>query len=262
MPAPPIPAAEATRRRLQRQRLRRRLMVFIYGVPLLLLLVALYYAYGPKPPRPPVVLPVSPEQAAAAAQRIDAVRQALTQPPSVNSSAAVGPSSGHASSSHASRPLRATLRSMPPPPVVEKRGPGGVDQVTMRVTQSDINAYLASNPKIHAFLLSRGIHAVSVELNPPDEITVRAAATYQGLSGNGVLTAALTPDPNTVIHLDITDARFGRLPPALIKATADQIVGRLLGRAHGALPLDVRSVQVVGTDLVLNGVRPPAPPHS
>ena len=64
----------------------------------------------------------------------------------------------------------------------------------------------------------------------------------------------MTPDPKTAVHLDVTDARFGRLPPPIVKAAADQIVGQFLGSPNRPPPLSVRKVEVRGTDLILTGV--------
>ena len=107
-------------------------------------------------------------------------------------------------------------------------GPQGEDVVTMQLSEADINAYLAGSKKLKASLEAKGVHAVSVELAPPNVITFHAAATLKGLSGNGLVAATLTPDPKTSVHLDITDARFGRLPPPIVKAAAGQIITRLL----------------------------------
>ena len=64
----------------------------------------------------------------------------------------------------------------------------------------------------------------------------------------------MTPDPKTSVHLDVTDARFGRLPPPIVKAAADQIITRLLVSPQRPPSLSVRKVEVKGTDLILTGV--------
>ena len=93
-----------------------------------------------------------------------------------------------------------------------------------------------------------------MELAPPNLITFHANATLQGVTGNGLVAAALTPDPKTAVHLEITDARFGRLPPPIVKAAAAQIIARLLVSPKRPLPLTIRTVEVRGTDLILTGV--------
>ena len=261
MPMPPVPAAEAARQRARRQRLRRRIMVAIYGVPLLLLALAVYLAYGPKPPPPPVVLPVSPQQAAAVAQRIDAVRQALIQPPPAPAVPGTAQSPLSGSGTRALPPLAhpaPPAHPMPPPPVEVTRRPNGNDQVTMRLSQTDVNAYLASDPKSVALLRAHGVQAVSVNFDPPNQITIHAAADFHGVSGDGIIHAAIVPDPQTGVRLNITDARFGRLPPPALTATANSLVNSLLRRQHAPLGLSIRSAQIDGTELVITGVRPAA----
>ena len=126
--------------------------------------------------------------------------------------------------------------------------------MTLQLSQADINAYLAGSKKLKTSLESKGVHAVSVELAPPNVITFHANATLKGLSGNGLVTAVMTPDPKTSVHLDITDARFGRLPPPIVKAAADQIITRLLVSPQRPPSLSVRKVEVKGSDLILTGV--------
>lgn len=258
MPSPPVPAAEAARQRARRKRLRRRLMAVVYGISLLLLAIALYLAYGPKPPPPPIVLPVSHQQAAAATSRIDAVRQALIQPPTAPAQASSAPNIAHASSGPHARVPSFPAHLVPPPPVEVTRRPNGGDMVTLRVSQSDVNAYLASDPKSIALLRAHGVHAVSVNFDPPNQITIHAAATFHGMSGNGIVTASLVPDPKTGMRLNIQDARFGRLPPSALTSAANTIVARVLQTHHAPLGLTIRSAQIVGTELVITGVRPQA----
>ncbi len=245
MPAPPVPAAEAMRLRARRSRLRRRLMIGIWGVPLAFLAAALYFAFGPKPPPPPRPLPVSPQQTATASQHIDAVRQALTQ------AAPERPPASPATQA----PVSPAPQGMPPPstPAPQTQTP----TQTLRVSQADLNTYLTGNTKIKTSLEAHGVHAATVELQAPSVITIHASVTFRGVSGDALMTAAMTPDPATAIHLDITDARFGRFPPPVIRAAASAILSQVLKRPSKPLPVTVQSVRVVGTDLVITETRRP-----
>ncbi|MBV9848133.1 MAG: hypothetical protein JO250_00455 [Armatimonadetes bacterium] len=246
MPAPPVPAAEAARQRAQRRRLRRRVIGVIYGIPLLLLACALYLYLGPKPPPPPAVLPVTPQRAAQATQRIDAVRQALTEPAPPEAPPAPTPGG---------KDTRQTApASGPLPPVRHVRGPQGEDLVTLQLSEADLNAFLSGNDKLKATLEAKGVHAVSVELTPPSGIILHANATLKGLTDNALVAATLSPDPQTAVRLNVTDARFGRLPPPAVRAAVDRIAGQVLANPHRPLSLTVRRVEVRGTDLILTGV--------
>jgi hypothetical protein len=255
MPAPPVTAAEAARLRLKRQRLRRHILFFVYGIPLLLLAVAVYLAFGPKPPPPPKFVAVSPQRAAAATQSIDAVRQALTQPPPTPPPAASpsAPTGKTTSPAPTSSPAQPAMSSSAPVQVTHTAN--GQDQVTLRISQADLNAYLNGNPNVKKILHKQGVHAISVALAPPADITVLAAATFRGLPGNAEIDAQLKPDPKTAVRLDVKNARFGHFPPPVIRTAVQQILKRVLGGAHSPLPLRVTSVRVIGTDLVLQGVR-------
>ena len=252
MPAPPVPAAEAARLRAHRLRLRRRIIGIIFGIPLLLLACALYLYFGPKPPPPPQVLPVTPQRAAQATEDINAVRQALTEPPPPAPPAApMSPKTNaalHPTQVPPSQPTRAL-------PVRHIRGPQGEDLVTMQLSEADINAYFSGNKQIKASLEKKGVHAVSVELQPPAVMIFHVNATLQRLTGNGLVSAALSPDPQTAVHLTITDARFGRLPPPVVKAAADQITQQVLARPRHPLPISVKKIEVQGNNLILTGVQ-------
>lgn len=248
---PPVPAAEAARQRAQRRRLRRQVMGAVFAVPLFLLACALYLAFGPKPPPPPLVLPVTPRQADQAERHIDAVRQALTEPQA--SSMPSTPARAHGADAM-TPPESAHPTPIAPSPVRHSTGPQGEDVMTLQLSEADINAYLSGSKKLKATLEARGVHAVTIDLAPPNLITFHAAATLQGLTGNAQVSAMLTPDPKTAVHLTITEARLGRLPPPVVKAAADQIVGHFLGSPKHPLPLTVRTVEVRGTNLILTGV--------
>lgn len=125
----------------------------------------------------------------------------------------------------------------------------------MQLSQADLNAYLSGNAQIKAALEKKGVHAVSIELQSPDVIVFHANATLQGVTGNALVSAALTPDPQSVVRLNITDARFGRLPPPVVRAAAGEITRQLLARPRRPLPISVRAVEVKGTDLTLTGVQ-------
>ena len=249
---PPVLAADAARQRAQRLKLRRRLMGLIFGVPLFLLACSLYLAFGPKPPPPPPIFHVSPQRAAQAERHIDAVREALTAPPAptpaTTPAAPPAPNPGGAG------------KDAPSQPVHHARGPQGEDVVTMELTEADINAYLSGSKRLRATLEAKGVHAVSVEMAPPNGLIFHANATLKGLTGNGLVATTLTPDPKTAVSLHVTEARFGRLPPPLVTAAASRIMVQLLGHPSRPLPLSVRAVEVRGTSLILTGVQTKAPP--
>ena len=149
MPSPPVPAAEAARQRAQRQRLRRRVVGCVFALPLFFLACALYLLLGPKPPPPPVVLPVTPRQADQAERHIDAVRQALTDPP-----AAAPPAPTPETPAVSPVPVPPESPAAPPvpgrppaapAPVRHDTGPQGEDVVTLQLSQADLNAYFSGS---------------------------------------------------------------------------------------------------------------------
>jgi hypothetical protein len=229
MPSLPVPAAEAARQRQKRQRLRRRVLISVWVVPIVLLVIALYFAFGPQPPSAPVPLPVSPQETAVATQHINSVQQALTQPAPTPPPA-----------------LKSSIKS------VKKSVKYSPDETTtLRVSQADLNTYISGNAKFHASLEAKGVHAATVILMPPDNLTIHAAATFRGISGNALITGTLAPDPQTVLKLQITHAQFGRFPPPVVRAAASAIIAHLLGRTHTKLPVTINSVNVTGSDLVI-----------
>jgi hypothetical protein len=236
IPAPMRPYVEAAHRKEMIRRRRRRVLIFVFSFPLVLLAISLYLVLGPQPPRAPVVLPISPQQAAHAEQQINAVQQALTS----DAPLSLSPSS---SAAHGKSPVQVS------------QGSQGKQNVSLRLSQADINAYLSGSKKMQLFLHAHGIQAIAVALQTPAQMTITAHAFFHGVTGNALVTANLIPDPQTGVRFAVTAARFGRFPPPVIKAAAQQIAAQLLKRPHHPIPFHMTSIQVSGSELIMTGTR-------
>lgn len=139
---------------------------------------------------------------------------------------------------------------------------------TLRLSEDDLNVYLADDKSARKMLAARGVKAVQIILSEPASLTIRAAVLVKGQPQNVQLDGRLAPDPKLGLRFTATRAQVGRfpLPPAVVTAQANALAAHLVGQMHGHLPLTVQSVRVQGKMLVLTGlpvrrprVRPPAP---
>ncbi len=200
-----------------------------------LLLLALFLLAGaavlrlrPRAVPAPVVLRYTPQQAAAAQERLDTLRDQVAPPAHIIG--ARGPSAG---------------RSVSP--------------IQLNISQADLNTYLATNPRVRALLAAKGVRAVQVILSPPQGATFRAAVIYKGQRANVQVTGTLLPSPRTGLRLHVLGAQVGRLPlpPSVVSAQADKIAAQIVGRAQGRLPMTVEQVQVTNGHIALIGHRRP-----
>ena len=168
------------------------------------------------------------------------------------------------------------LRPQPVPPplalhptakqtaLAERRLDGLKDQIlaptgrgprTIRVSQDDLNVYLAGNRVARKLLRSRGVRAVQITLQEPAGLSLRAALTLQGHPRNVQLDGTLAPDPALGLRFTATHAQMGRfpLPAALLTAQANALAARFARQMAGRLPLTIQGVQVQGHTLVITG---------
>lgn len=127
---------------------------------------------------------------------------------------------------------------------------------TLRVSENDLNIYLASNRSLHAQLLSHGVQAVQVTLEEPANVTLRAAITLNGRPQNVQLDGALAPDSQLGLRFTATHAQVGQfpLPSAALTAQANALAARFGRQMAGRLPLAIQSVQVQNKSLLVTGV--------
>jgi len=151
-----------------------------------------------------------------------------------------------------SAPRPALSRPFPPAPPPASR--------TLRVSEEDLNVFLAGSPTARRLLAARGIRAIQVFLLEPSGLTIRATMDFHGHPQNVQFDGLLAPDPQLGLRFTVTHAQVGRFPvPALVLARqADALAARFSRSMRRRLPITVQSVRVVGKMLLLSG--PPVPP--
>jgi hypothetical protein len=131
---------------------------------------------------------------------------------------------------------------------------------TLRLSESDLNVYLAGSPTARKILAAHGVTAVQIVLREPAEVIVHAAVVIHGHAQNIELRGTLTPDPKVGLHFTASGARVGRwpLPAPVVTAEANALAARFLRR----LPMKVQTVCVQKQDLVIVGLPITASPQS
>ena len=209
-----------------------------------LAVAATLFLRRPPPVPPPVVLHPTAARSTQARRHMQALQQQLRPEAPAQEEA---PPRG----TRASRP-----QAVPPRPR------------TLRLSEDDLNVYLAEDKAARKILTTRGVKAVQIILSEPSNLTIRAAIVVKGHPQNIQIDGGLAPDPKLGLRFTATHAQVGRfpLPPAVVTAQADALAARLAGQMHGHLPLTVQRVQVQGKMLVLTGLladrsrlKPPAP---
>ena len=198
----------------------------------------------PPPVPAPVVLHPSAQQVASAQQRLQALMLDPAPPPPVAASPA-----------RTSHPIRARHSPSLHPALPPKRR-------TLRLSEQDLNVYLAGSHAARKMLAARHIQALQIVLTPPSALTLRAAVVWSGRTQNVQVDGLLAADPKRGLRYTASQAQVGRLPlpPALVTHQADTLAARFFAQAQGRLPLTIQAVQVQGKTLVLTGV--PAPRHA
>lgn len=194
----------------------------------------LYAGLGSAPP-PPVVPHPTVQRVAQATHRIETLFQ--PEPP------VAGP--------HAERRLHTPAKPR-----------------TLRVSEDDINVYLAGNAAARALLKSHGVQAVQIVLTPPDVITLHAIFIMRGQPRTVQISGVVTPNPTQGVNFAATQAQAGHfpLPPGVVSSQAQTILRGFIVRSHHRLPLTVQSLQIEGKTLVITGLPvssetpPPASP--
>lgn len=204
--------------------------------PVLLTLLALVTAtaallllHRPPPIPAPVVLHPTEQQAAQVRHHMEALQEELQpeEPPQKSA-----------------RPVR---KKAPSPALPKIR--------TLRLSEEDLNVYLAGDQAARKMLAARGVKTVQILLSEPANLTIRAAVTIKDHAQNVQLDGGLAPDPKLGLRYTATHAQVGRFPllPAVVTAQANTLAAGIAGQMHGHLPLLIQSVQVQGKVLVLTG---------
>lgn len=204
---------------------------------------------GPRPVPPPVIPVYTPQQAAQAQSHLETLRTQLIHPD------AAPPETASATPTQAKTP-----KPVKPVPQRIQR---------LQLSQQDLNAYLATNPNAKAFLSRQGVKAVQITFIAPRNLRIRAAVVYRGRPANVQITGRIEPDRRTILGFVATGAQVGRLPlpPEAMTAQAERLARQFTRRLQGRLLFSVRTLQVVGNNLVLTGTpqrvsgpRRPLPP--
>lgn len=206
---------------------------FLGGLFLVSALGGYFYAGLRTAPPPPVVPHPTVQRVAQAAHRLETLFQPALP----------------AAKSHAAR-----AEGPPAPPKPR----------TLRVSEDDINVYLAGNAAARALLKSRGVQAVQIVLTPPNIVTLHAIFVLHGQPRTVQISGVLTPNPEQGVSFAATQAQAGHfpLPPGVVSAQAQTILRGFVRRSHHRLPLTVQSLQIEGKTLVITGlpVSPETPP--
>lgn len=135
---------------------------------------------------------------------------------------------------------------------------------TLRVSEDDINVYLAGNAAARALLKSHGVEAVQIVLIPPNSITLHAIFILRGQPRTVLISGIVTPNPTQGVNFAATQAQAGHfpLPPGVVSSQAQTILRGFIVRSHHRLPLTVQSLEIEGKTLVITGVpvSPETPP--
>ena len=131
---------------------------------------------------------------------------------------------------------------------------------TLRLSENDLNVYLAGSPPARKLLAAHGVQAVQIVLVEPAGLIIHAAVRIRSHSQNIQIGGALAPDPKTGLRFTATQVRIGRfpLPPSVVTAEANALAARFLRR----LPMNVQNVCVQKNDLVIVGLPMKASPQS
>lgn len=159
--------------------------------------------------------------------------------------------------------LETLFQAVPPAAAMPAKGPHTPPKPrTLRVSEDDINVYLAGNAAARALLKSRGVQAVQVVLTPPDVITLHAIFVLHGEPRTVQISGILTPNPTQGINFAATQAQAGHfpLPPGVVSSQAQTILRGFILRSHHRLPLTVQSVEIEDKTLVITGL--PVPPET
>lgn len=137
----------------------------------------------------------------------------------------------------------------------EVLAPTGHGPRTIRVSEDDLNVYLASSRPVRTLLKSRGVQAVQITLQQPAGLTLRAAVRLQGQVRNVQIDGLLAADPDLGLRFTATHAQVGRvpLPAALLTRQANALAARFSHLLASRMPLSIQSVQVQGHTLVVRG---------
>lgn len=187
----------------------------------------LFIALRPQPVPPPRVLHPTPRQTALAAQHLEVLKE------QVKALAAPTP------------PIQGQT---PDKPLPRRR--------TLRISEDDLNIYLAGSRSARKLLAARGVQAVQVTLHEPSNLTLNAAVLVHGNPENVQIDGALASDPRLGLRFTATHAQMGRfpLPAAIVTKQANTLARRFAGQISARLPFSIVSVHVQGRQLVLTAV--------
>jgi len=127
---------------------------------------------------------------------------------------------------------------------------------TFKVSESDLNVYLASSQSTRRLLSSHGVHAVQVTLEEPANLILRASVDLNGHPQNVQLDGALAPDPQLGLRFTATHAQIGQfpLPAAALATQANALAARFSRQMAGRLPFTIQSVRVHNKSLLVTGI--------
>ncbi|MGI4787907.1 MAG: hypothetical protein ACRYFS_03550 [Janthinobacterium lividum] len=190
-------------------------------IPLILLLflgliVAAWIVLRPKPAPAPVLLIPTPRRLAQAETHIAELGKAVSNP---------GPNLKH-------------------------------NPRTLRLSENDLNVYLAGSKSVRKLLASRGVEAVQIVLAEPANVIVHATVRVNSHPQNIQIDGSLEPDPKTGLRFRASSAQVGSLPlpPSVVTAQANALAAHFTSQLHRSFSISVQSVSVQKKDLVIVGL--------
>lgn len=134
-------------------------------------------------------------------------------------------------------------------------GPGRTVR-TLRLSESDLNIYLAGSRSARKLLGTHGVEAVQIVLKEPDGLVIHARVHSHNQTQNIQIEGTLAPDPKLGVRFAASHAQVGSLPlpSPVVTAAANTLSARFSRPLIRRLSLSVQSVGVQKKMLVITGV--------
>ena len=136
------------------------------------------------------------------------------------------------------------------------RAAPGLGPRTLRLSEDDLNVYLAGSRPARKLLAAHGVQAVQLVLREPADVIVHATVRVHNHAQNIQVSGALAPDTKTGLRFTADAARVGSfpLPAPVVTAEANALAAHFSDQFQRRLALSVQSVRVQKKDLVIVGL--------
>jgi hypothetical protein len=136
---------------------------------------------------------------------------------------------------------------------VEKKAPSGDIQV--RFNEDDINTMLPTNKDVQKKMQRIGASAAKIHFVEPNQIQVTTWVIVNNIERQFTISGILSSDNNgsLIFHTDGSEVGELPLPAGMTASKLDGEAAKLLEMVKPVLPLNVRDVQIVGSQLIFSG---------